>query len=307
MNRRDFLRLSAGAVAGLSLSSSTMLAGCAGPQLVREGAAPIDELLEKGARLMWIAAHPDDESLAGSIMAKAGPKLGNPLYMLVLTHGDGGECGLPEGCYPDVATVRGEELKQVAKLYGAELEHHYYWNAPLPTETFPPRHKIAEKWTATNGDPAVKIAKSIRQFKPDIVLTFSPIHGFTGHPEHQIASRFATAGIRLAAKADADVPGEPFKVANTYYALNRYWITKLIGSYDPLPYTEKFDARQPCINDLLCIDVAAEFTRPHRTQANDMGAVRKLAKFLQYIYLHRTDPFTDIYDPYEPVDQGGMV
>ena len=306
MNRREFLKASLGAMAGLSLSS-TLLPACAGPQLKREGAPPIDTLLEGGARVMWIAAHPDDESLAGSIMAKAGPRLHNPIYMHVLTHGDGGECCRPEGCLPDLATVRGEELAQVARLYGATLENDRYWNAPLPTESFPPRQEIAKRWVNENGDPAVKIARSIRAFKPDIVLTFSPIRGFTGHPEHQLAARFATAGVRLAAKPDATVEGAPFKVANTYFAINRYWIYRLLGIEDPIPSTEKVWARQPCIEDLLCIDVAAEFTRPHRTQANDMGGVRKAAKFIEYIYLHRTDPFTEIYDPFEPVAHGGMV
>jgi LmbE family N-acetylglucosaminyl deacetylase len=306
MNRREFLKLSLGAAAGTALSSS-LLSACASHQLLRDGAPPIDELIEKHARVMWVAAHPDDESLAGAIMAKAGPRLGNALYMHVLTHGEGGDCLIPEGCHPDVATVRGEELKQVAKLYGATLEHDFYWNAPLPTETFPPRQKIAERWVKDGGDPAAKIAKSIRTFKPDILLTFSPIRGFTGHPEHQLASRFATAAVRLAAKTDPAAPGEPYKVPYTYYCVNKYWIYRLLGISDPLPYTEKFNARQPCIDDLLCIDVAAEFTRPHRTQANDMGAVRKVAKFIQFIYLRRTDPFTEIYDPFEPVEHGGMV
>ena len=43
-------------------------------------------------------------------------------------------------------TVRGEEMKEVARLYGARLQHEYYYNAPLPVESFPPRHEIAQKW-----------------------------------------------------------------------------------------------------------------------------------------------------------------
>lgn len=297
MTRRDFLKISAAAAGACAAPLS--LTGCAGRQLVREGVAPIDELLENGARILWVAPHPDDEALVGAILAKAGPKLGNPIHMMVLTHGDGGECCLPEGCEPDLATVRGEELKEVARLYGATLEHYYYWNAPLPTESFPKRHEIGRKWVEENGDPTIKIAKTIRTFKPDILLTFSPLHGFTGHPEHQLTSRFATSAVRLAAKNDADLAGEPFRVANTYFGLNVYWITRLLGLNDPLPYTEKFNARQPCIDDMLCIDVMAEFTKPHRTQNADMGGVRKVCKFIQNLYLHRTDPFTEIYDPFE--------
>jgi len=305
MDRRTFLKSTLGALGGATLVSSG-LSGCAKVELVRKDTPTMDEILEQRPRVMWVAAHPDDESLAGSVMAKAGLKLGCPLYFLVLTHGDGGECLLPEGCHPDLATVRGEEMKQVAKLYGAQLQHEYFYNAPLPTKSFPARHEIAAKWLA-KGDPAVTVAKAIRSFKPTLLLTFAPIHGFTGHPEHQLASRFATAGVRLAADPKAAVPGEPHRVEHIYYGLNRYWITKLIGSSDPLPITEKWDIRQPCVGDRNCVQVMAENTRPHRTQAGDMGAVREISKYLDWMYLHRADPWNDIYDPYEKVNTGGMI
>jgi len=299
MDRRDFLKASLATAAGSSMLP--MIGGCAGQQLVREGATPIDDLLEGGAKILWVAPHPDDESMAGPVLAKAGPKLGNPIHMMVLTHGDGGECNLPEGCEPSVGAVRGEEMKKVAALYGATLDHDWYWNAPLPVESFPPRHEIAKKWVKENGDPTLKIAKTIRTFKPDILLTFSPLHGFTGHPEHQISSRFATAAVRMAANAQADLPGETFRVENNYFFLNRYWIGRLFGWCDPLPYTEIFDASQPCIDEMTCRKVAAEYTRPHRTQDSDMSAVRKAYTMIQNCYLHRTDPFIDIYDPFEEV------
>lgn len=305
MDRRDLLKATLGGAAGASMLSAG-LPGCAGTQLVREGATPIDELLEGGARVLWVAAHPDDESLAGPILAKAGPRLGNPVHFFILTHGDGGECCLPEGCHPDLASVRGEEMKEVAKLYGATLEHDRYWNAPLPVESFPKRHEIAKRWVEENGDPTPKIAKTIRSFTPRIVLTFAPVRGFTGHPEHQLASRFAMAAVRMAASAEADLPPPAHRVAASYFCLNRYWIGRLLGSADPLPFTETFDACQPCAGDRTCIEVASEFTRPHRTQENDMGTVRKLYHFLRYSYLHRTDPFTEIYDPFEEAARGGM-
>ncbi len=299
MNRRDFLKASLGA-AGLT-ALPLQLTGCAGTQIVREGTPPIDQLLEEGAKVMWVAPHPDDESMVGPILVKTGVKLGNPLLMHVLTHGDGGECCLPEGCNPDLATVRGEEMKKVAALYHAELVHDYYWNAPLPVDKFPPRHEIAHKWVAESGDPTIKIAQQIRLFQPDIVLTFSPVHGFTGHPEHQITSRFATAAVRLAADADAKLDNQPHRVGHTYFGMNYYWITRLIGSYDTMGgYTERFDIRQKCRNDMTLADLAAEFTRPHRTQDADMSSVRKLYKMLQYLYLYQTDPWNEIWDPFEP-------
>jgi len=265
----------------------------------------LDKLLDKGARVMWVAAHPDDESMVGPILAKAGPKLGNPLYFLVLTHGEGGGCAIAEGCHPDLGTVRGKEMQKVAELYHATLQHEHYWNAPLPGSSFPKRHLIARKWTDENGDPTLKIAKAIRGFKPDVLLTFSPIVGFTGHPEHQISSRFATAAVRLAADRTPTLDGEPFTVGHVYYGLNHIWAYRLFGGGDPLECTEVFDVRQPCIQGKTCVQIGAEYTLPHRSQNDDMETVRMVSRLLSVARLRLTDPFTEIYDPYEPTDRRG--
>jgi len=276
------------------------LAGCAGPQVKREAPASLEELVDAGARMMWVGAHPDDESMVGSIFAKAGPGMGNPLLFYVLNHGDGGECNLPEGCHPDVKSVRAEEMKHAAALYRADLVLEHYYNAPLPVESFPPRDEIARIWLE-QGDPAPKIARAIRTFRPDVLITFDPDHGFTGHPEHQLASRFATLAVRMAADPALEMDDlAPFRVPNTYYALNRYWPFVMLGRADPYPYSETFDARQECLDGMTCRDVMAEYTKAHRTQARDMGTVRKAKWMIRHVYLYRVDPWTEIKDPYEP-------
>ncbi len=280
--------------------AAVLMAGCAGPRVKKVASSTLDELVDSGARVMWVGAHPDDESLVGSIFAKAGPKMQNPLLFFVLNHGDAGECNLPEGCHPDVKSVRGEEMKYVAALYRAQLQHESYFNAPLPVESFPPRHEIARIWRE-QGDPALKIARSIREFRPDVLITFDPDHGFTGHPEHQLTSRFATLAERMAADPAIEIDGlQPFRVANTYYAINRYWIFVMLGRADPGPYSETFDAQQECLDGQKCRDVMAEYTKAHRTQARDMGMVRKVKWMIDDVYLLRVDPWSEIKDPYEP-------
>jgi LmbE family N-acetylglucosaminyl deacetylase len=309
MKRRDFLKTGAsvfGAMAG-GRAFSGLTETAAARSTAPSNVTTLDRLMETGVRIMWVGAHPDDESMVGAILAKAGPKLGNPLYFLVLTRGDGGDCLLPGGCYPDLGTVRAGELAKVAELYGAELQLEHYWNAPLPVESFPKRHEIAQKWTDEHGDPTVVIAKAIRDFKPDVLLTFAPDHGFTGHPEHQLASRFSTAAVRLAADRKATLPGGAHTVPNVYFGLNRYWIARMLGGYDPQPATEIFRGKQDCIDGKTCLEIMAEYTLPHRTQNNDMGGVRILSRYLINFYLHRTDPFTQIYDPFEPITDGGMT
>jgi len=277
-----------------------MLSGCAGTVIKPYSGETVDYLLEQGARVMWCGAHPDDEVLVGSILAKAGPRLGNPLYFLVLNHGDGGGCALPEGCEPSLAHVRGKEMERVAELYNAQLQHEWYFNAPLPGSSFPKRDRIAKMWK-DHKDPVPLCAKAIRKFKPDMLFTFNPDRGFTGHPEHQLASRFVTAGIRMAADPKEKLGGLPaHKTEHVYYGTNKLFLYKLFGKVDPGPITEVFDASRPCIKGKPCYQVMAEFTLPHKTQ-NDMKAIREISFLLKKNYLYKVNPYVEIRDPYEKV------
>lgn len=272
--------------------------GCASVP-VKRGGPSIDAVLGSRPRVMWIAPHPDDEALVGSILAKSSLVYKNPTYFLVLTRGEGGECCLEEGCSPDVATIRHREMRRAARLYRAELQHERFFNASLPVESFPKRHELAQIWMKYK-DPTVVCAEAIRRFRPDIIFTFHPEFGFTGHPEHQLASRFAMAGERLAANPDEELGGlPPHKVSFTYFGLNRYGLMHLFGYGDPDPPSEIWNARQPCVNGLSCREVMAEFSKAHQTQDNDMGMVRRLVRFLNYAYLLRVDPYTEIWDPFE--------
>lgn len=258
-------------------------------------AAPLDELLQRDdARVMWVGAHPDDEALVGPILARACIALERPCYMFVFNHGDGGRCPFKTGCYPSLGDVRHRELTRVADAYRAELEHHRFWNAPLPESSFPPRHAIAKRWRVDRGsDPAELVARAIERFKPTILLTFDPHRGFTGHPEHQLASRFAMDAVRRAAPRH--------RVAHVYNVLNRYWMMRLAGAADPSEPTEEFDTHVSCgAPRRTCLDVALEVTKFHRTQIRDMGQVRALRPQIGVLYLRSVDPIGEgSPSPYE--------
>ena len=151
------------------------------------------------------------------------------------------------------------------------------------------------------------IARTIRTFRPEIVLTFAPDYGSTGHPEHQLASRFTTAAIRLAAEPSRQLPGAAHRVTHCYYILNKYWFTRLAGvGGDPLPWSETFPVRQDCVAGISCADFMAENSRPHLTQAADMGMMRMVAHSIHNLYLYRADPFLEVKDPFEPHFVRGM-
>lgn len=263
----------------------------------------LDEILDGPVRVMWVAAHPDDEGFAGGVLSKAAAN--GEVYLLVLTHGDGGACHVPTGCGDNLGDWRHRELMEVAYEYDAILQHERYFNAPLPVESFPPRHELARMWI-DKGDPTLKIAAAIRRFRPDVIFALGPTQGGTGHPEHQLASRFAMAGVRMAADPKADVPGDPWRVPNTYYLLSKWWLARVIGIADPETPSEKFDLLQYCSDGMSCAEQMAEHTRPHKSQAADAAGLRFIANSTWSTYLYRVDPFTEIADPLEPVEHGGM-
>lgn len=263
-------------VGGLLLA----VVGTACATLPSDEGGTLDAALEAdGARVLWVGAHPDDEALAGPILARACRGLGRPCRMLVLTHGDGGECLRWPNCNPSLAAIRGEELREVARRFHADLEHHAYWNAPLPWASFPRREEIAARWIA-QGDPTAVVARAIDDFRPTVLLTFDADRGFTGHPEHQLAARFAMEG---AAKAT-------WKVPHAYQVLNHFWITRMLGTSDPNAPTEWFDTHVSCGSaGRTCLDVALRISHAHQTQARDMGTVRALRPQMGTFWLRKVD------------------
>ena len=192
----------------------------------------------------------------------------------------------------------------MAEVFHAELQHEAYFNASLPVESFPKRHEIAQLWM-NKKDPSFVVAEAVRRFKPDVVFTFEPTHGFTGHPEHQLFSRFVTMGLRRAADETDEAlkdHGPAHKVHATYYGLNRFWPMVMVGAADPEPVTEVYDMESICRDDQTCRDIMVEATKLHRSQDRDMDTLRTFAGWMRYVYLRRTDPFTEIYDPFEVVE-----
>ncbi len=288
-----------------AIGALLLTAGCAGTRIPPESALGIEEVLHSNARVLWVAAHPDDEALAGSVLTHACVGLKAPCYFLVFNHGDGGECLLPEGCHPDLGTVRGHELEESAALYGATLEHYRLYNAPLPIESFPAREEIAAKWRAVM-DPSAAVAIAIRRFHPTVVLTLDAYHGFTCHPEHQLAARYAMEGIRRAADPTQVFDGAPadtltpWRTASYFEIVNRYWFLAPLMGRDPEPYTDALDPDQACSPTESCLDMASRFSYAHRTQAGDMGHLRTLSHLIYSVYLRRMDPYSQILGPLEP-------
>jgi LmbE family N-acetylglucosaminyl deacetylase len=158
-------------------------------------------------RLLCVLAHPDDESLGtGGILARyaaAGVATG----ILIATRGERGWPGNPD-TYPGpqaLGCLREMELRAAAAALGVRtVELMDYPDGDVdwadPTEVIE------------------RIAAYLRQFRPQVVVTFAP-DGATGHPDHIAISQFTTAAIVAAADGSHAFPGAPppHRVAKLYY------------------------------------------------------------------------------------------
>lgn len=250
-----------------------------------------DDFVSQGARILFVGAHPDDETLAGPMLYYACQHRGNTCAIALLTRGEGGECSLGETACAgaDLGAIRAGEAMEAAAGYGATLEIGTYPNITSEELELPDAFELSkQRWEAI-ADPAQWIADVITGFNPDLVVTLDPDHGFTGHVEHQLASRYTSTALeRLGASASL------FHVINNYPALEDF-----IG-VDPSEPTESWDLRRGC-GDETCIEATIRIAHAHASQQGSILALLELAapkpdllpaSYLRQLTPLRTEPLT---------------
>ncbi len=150
--------------------------------------------------LLTVLAHPDDESfgMGGTLALYA--EQGVHVHLICATRGEVGEVG-PEYLldYTSIAELREAELRCAAGHLGLSGVHFLdYRDSGMvgsPDNDHP--HALV---AAPVEEVAAKVARHIRELKPQVVLTFDPIGGYR-HPDH--------IHIHEAAKQAFDLAGDP--------------------------------------------------------------------------------------------------
>jgi LmbE family N-acetylglucosaminyl deacetylase len=140
---------------------------------------------------MWIAAHPDDEVLVAPLLAHWCGDGHARCSLLTATRGESGTCLRPDGCLPDLASVRSAEAGSSSQYFGANA---ILLSLPDGGGAVPPPWGMD-----AGGSPelAVTIAGFIRAEAPELVLTFDPRHGTTCHPDHRAIAAVVLEAARL--------------------------------------------------------------------------------------------------------------
>lgn len=155
-------------------------------------------------RILYVTAHPDDESAA--VLTYLARGLHADVALLSITRGEGGQNALGPEQAPQLGLIRTQELLAATRGYGVKL---FFTRAPdfgfskTPEET----EKI---W----GDQVLEdMVRVIRAFRPNIVINnWGGVHG--GHGHHQAAGLLTPKAVQLAADPNYKLGGKPPMTAN---------------------------------------------------------------------------------------------
>ena len=153
--------------------------------------------------VMWIGAHPDDEILISPLCATA------DCTFLVMTRGENGPCVLPGGC-GDLGALRSAEMQSSAAALHARLTQWSFSDVI---------GEVDAVWSAEAGGRArllARIGDAVAAEQPDVVYTFDPAHGSTGHAAHREAGQLVLDAIGPAHVrfVETAVTGFTFSAAN---------------------------------------------------------------------------------------------
>jgi LmbE family N-acetylglucosaminyl deacetylase len=140
-------------------------------------------------RILYITAHPDDES--GAVLTYLARGLHADVALLSLTRGEGGQNDLGPEQAPQLGLIRTQELLAATRGYGVKLyftraKDFGYSKTPEETE---------KVW----GDEVLHdMVQVIRTFRPNVILNgWGGVH--TGHGHHQAAGLLTPKAVQLAA------------------------------------------------------------------------------------------------------------
>jgi LmbE family N-acetylglucosaminyl deacetylase len=209
-----------------------------------------------GLKLLCVVAHPDDECFAfGGALALAA-RDGVETCVVCLTDGQAAtNRGASTGA-EDLGRMRREEFRASCAVLGvtyAELMD--YGDAQLEFVDF----------SAAAG----RLVAKMRDYKPDVVLTFAPDGGLNTHPDHTMVSVLTTAAFHWAASAKRYPDAGAIHHASRLFYVSTDFFMEDRPSPMPAPWTVVLDVRE-------VMGVKSEAFRAHTSQAPLMERTKQM-------------------------------
>jgi len=223
-------------------------------------------------RVLFITAHPDDES--SSLLTYLSRGLGADVALLTLTRGEGGQNSIGTEQGPAMGMLRTAELYNATQIYGATL---FFTRAP----DFGYSKSADESLKIWDGQVLGDIVRVIRTFRPDVVINgWGGVHG--GHGQHQASGILVPQAFDAAADAKQfpeQLKGglQPWRAAE----LAEFW--RGDGAPPESAWRIPADEVSP-IWGKSYIDIGREGVLRHRSQS--LSAFIDSPFFRRSIYLH---------------------
>jgi LmbE family N-acetylglucosaminyl deacetylase len=191
------------------------------------------EVLQSAERVLWLGAHPDDETSSSAFLARAKDVAGT-LYMASLTRGENSDKlwgGLRRGT--SVGNAREALFKKSASVFHADgYDVGPFVNGPYSIDELDalapnaPFHDwpsattsddVIKKWS-TEGDPIGYIVGLLRAHRPDVVISMDDYCGVSGHDEHIAVGKLLRQALPMAADPSSYTEsGEPWQVRDVIW------------------------------------------------------------------------------------------
>ncbi len=140
--------------------------------------------------LLAVFAHPDDETIAGPLLARYGREAGTRVVLVIVTNGDKGVtpfANIPAG--PELAAARTKEAECACRALGAE---------PPVLLGFPDGGINSPRVLA---EVAARLREVVEREKPDAIVTWGPDGGY-GHQDHRLVSAVVTQVVQAGDATD---------------------------------------------------------------------------------------------------------
>jgi LmbE family N-acetylglucosaminyl deacetylase len=161
------------------------------------GVAPKQDKPPKIQRLMAVFAHPDDETMAGTLLAHYARQPNTVVYLVIVSNGEKGvtpNTKVPAG--DQLAAVRVKEAECACRALGAQ--------APIllgmPDGGLNNSRILAEL--------ASKLRNTVAEIAPDAIVTWGPDGGY-GNPDHRLVSAVITQVVQEIGKPQLFYAGLP--------------------------------------------------------------------------------------------------
>lgn len=198
---------------------SILLSGFATAQSIEQMQS--DHLLK--VDLLYIGAHPDDESGVTATFAREVLDGGAKAGIVLITRGEGGGNAIGRELGPSLGILREAEIRRSAAEYGVDLV--YFLNK---TDFF---YTLSDKATYDvwgYEDTLGKIVRLVRLLRPDVIVTMWPGPGTHGH--HQVAARLATEAFTAAADPEQFAEQIDDEYLRTWQPVKLYYNARRLGA-----------------------------------------------------------------------------